>query len=297
MSKQSSKTSESPITESPGSFLQALRLKRGLSERDLAEQLHLLPNSIKAIEADDYDSFNAEVYVRGYLRSYAKALQIEPDLVISKYDAYRENHLPEVSDKDVSQQARRKIPSKSLSRFSLETKSQLPYFGATAFLLVVAVLWWQGEEPAITSHDLLVNNVVAIDEVVVDALVNTKASSVVDASEQVISETIQQPDLLVTNTVVPEDDVILPEQVVISEEDLLQFSFSGDCWVEVKDSEDNILIAAMKHAEDTLHLEGQGPFRILLGYAPVVKLNFNGERVQIQPSARNNSAKLVLGRS
>ena len=47
--------------------------------------------------------------------------------------------------------------------------------------------------------------------------------------------------------------------------------------------------------EEVLRLVGQGPFRILLGYAPGVQMQYNGETVSLLAHTRNNVASLVLG--
>ncbi|NOX52804.1 MAG: DUF4115 domain-containing protein [Gammaproteobacteria bacterium] len=48
-------------------------------------------------------------------------------------------------------------------------------------------------------------------------------------------------------------------------------------------------------AGQSVEFIGQGPFRVLLGYAPGAILQFNYETVALTPHTRNNVAKLVLG--
>jgi cytoskeleton protein RodZ len=77
--------------------------------------------------------------------------------------------------------------------------------------------------------------------------------------------------------------------------DTLSFTFSGDCWVEVKNGEGENLYSDLSRTGDSLELIGEGPFRLRLGYAPGVELAFNRERVVLTPHTRNNIASLVLG--
>ena len=77
--------------------------------------------------------------------------------------------------------------------------------------------------------------------------------------------------------------------------DRLSFEFSEDCWVEVKSATGRRLYSNLSVAGRTLSLVGQGPFRILLGYAPGARMSFNGEPVSLAPHTRNNVATLVVG--
>ena len=51
----------------------------------------------------------------------------------------------------------------------------------------------------------------------------------------------------------------------------------------------------LSRSGQTLELVGSSPFRILLGYAPGVRMAFNGDPVVLGPHTRNNVANLVLG--
>ncbi|MCZ6890632.1 MAG: DUF4115 domain-containing protein, partial [Gammaproteobacteria bacterium] len=76
---------------------------------------------------------------------------------------------------------------------------------------------------------------------------------------------------------------------------VLLFSFSDDCWVEVKDSSGRSIYSDLNRSGQVLELAGEAPFRILLGYAPGVRLEYDGEPVALTPHTRNNVAQLVLG--
>lgn len=79
-------------------------------------------------------------------------------------------------------------------------------------------------------------------------------------------------------------------------DDRITLEFTADCWVEVKDASEAPLYGDLGRAGDTLELVGEGPFRLLVGYAPGVALSFNGEPVALADYTRNNVAVLWLGR-
>jgi cytoskeleton protein RodZ len=84
--------------------------------------------------------------------------------------------------------------------------------------------------------------------------------------------------------------------VVNNELSSLSFTFSADCWVEVRDGDNQKIFASMQRAQERLELQGKPPFRITLGYAPGVALSYNSQPVTID-SRNSNVAKLVLGNS
>jgi cytoskeleton protein RodZ len=71
----------------PGQALAAKRGERGLSIDEVAASTRIRPEHLRALEADDYTQLAAPVYARGYLRSYAKFLGLEPDPLIAQLPA------------------------------------------------------------------------------------------------------------------------------------------------------------------------------------------------------------------
>ncbi len=78
-------------------------------------------------------------------------------------------------------------------------------------------------------------------------------------------------------------------------DDLLRMEFSEDCWVEVMSATGSLLYGDLNRSGRILVLVGEAPFRVLLGYAPGVRMSFNGEAVVLTPHTRNAVADLVLG--
>jgi cytoskeleton protein RodZ len=68
-----------PPPHSPGAQLLAERRSQGLSLGDIARQLKLSVRQVEALERDEYSSFPGSVFVRGFLRNYAKLLRLDPE--------------------------------------------------------------------------------------------------------------------------------------------------------------------------------------------------------------------------
>ncbi|OGO95183.1 MAG: hypothetical protein A3F10_01055 [Coxiella sp. RIFCSPHIGHO2_12_FULL_42_15] len=75
-----------PAHESPGEMLKRAREAKKLSHIDVAKQLKLRVQWILDIENDHYTDASALIYVRGYLRAYARVVSVSPDEVMSVFD-------------------------------------------------------------------------------------------------------------------------------------------------------------------------------------------------------------------
>jgi cytoskeletal protein RodZ len=60
-----------------GDEFRSAREARGLTLSDVAEQIHIRSVYLNAIETDDWGSIGAPVYVRGFIRTYARFLALD----------------------------------------------------------------------------------------------------------------------------------------------------------------------------------------------------------------------------
>lgn len=78
---------DGPDTASgPGQALREARIRAGLSQQDIAQQLRLDGAIIRALEEEDYRRLPAPAFVRGYLRNYAAFLGISPQPLIENFN-------------------------------------------------------------------------------------------------------------------------------------------------------------------------------------------------------------------
>jgi len=76
---------EPEAPSSPGEILAAERKQLRLSQQDVADQLNLRLDVINSIESNNYDEIPAgETFVRGYIRAYARLVDIDEDDVLEE---------------------------------------------------------------------------------------------------------------------------------------------------------------------------------------------------------------------
>ncbi len=71
--------------DSPGRALAQARQARNIEVIRIASELRLKPETVEALERDDFDNLPSPVFVAGYLRGYARLLGMDPDPLIARF--------------------------------------------------------------------------------------------------------------------------------------------------------------------------------------------------------------------
>lgn len=300
-----------------------------VSTREVADALNLPVNVIEALEADDHERLPPTVFTRGYLRSYARLLELPPEPLLARY--------PEVTgetDAITGELPVTSIPSPAPAR-------TLGIAAVVGVILIVLLVFLLGddEQPVPEIPEQVRDQPVeaeAVEEAFAESesadelkgrvqqpasvpltreAVSAVEESVAPREESQGTEAERIPVPAVRTDIRTDDDGNETSAVAESEvstpvtpsiverritefgDDRLTFVFSEDCWVEVKSSDGENLYSDLNRSGRTLMLTGRAPFRILLGYAPGVSLSFNDAPVQLSRYTRNNVANLVLGES
>lgn len=69
-----------------GNLLRTARERQGISLKEAEEATRIRQRYLEGLESDEYSTLPAPVYTRGFLRSYAKFLQLDVDEVLDEYD-------------------------------------------------------------------------------------------------------------------------------------------------------------------------------------------------------------------
>lgn len=69
-----------------GEELRAAREARNLSLSDVSERLHIRTVYLQSLEEEDWAAIAAPVYVRGFLRTYARFLGLDPEPAVARFN-------------------------------------------------------------------------------------------------------------------------------------------------------------------------------------------------------------------
>jgi flagellar biosynthesis protein FlhG len=74
-----------PDTEFSGDLLRAVRQSQGTSLDQISERTKVGMSYLRSIEAEEFESLPAAVYVRGFVTEFAKCLRLDPEQVSQSY--------------------------------------------------------------------------------------------------------------------------------------------------------------------------------------------------------------------
>jgi cytoskeleton protein RodZ len=293
----------------PGAQLRQAREAKGLDANAVADELRILRSQFRAMEQDDYHLFTADVFAKGYLRAYANFLQLDAEPLLALYDQhYRRDE--------------EQLQPITTANISAQQPAAKRYWGWAIFALLLILLWWykgqQQTPPAATSVGALTvaEPVLDVSTVAVPAIETTEAidASLAPSADDLLAlaETatlapveealVAEPALLSTAETLADTEpawaatkITAPEIASAPVFDGLRLAFSGDCWVKVVDAEGTVLASGLKRAADIVEVSGIPPLKVVLGDASVVSVSYNNEFVNVQPSARNQSARFTVG--
>jgi cytoskeletal protein RodZ len=81
--------SANPTGDTIGEILKRTRESRDLTVEQVNRETKISVNVIKWLEQDDLDSFSSETYLKGFLKNYARYLELDPDQMWSMLSRQR----------------------------------------------------------------------------------------------------------------------------------------------------------------------------------------------------------------
>lgn len=267
----------------PGALLKRERERASLTVLQAAEDLHLDPWIIEAIESNRFVALGAPVYARGHLRKYAARLGLPEQEVLALYERLQDR--PHEADPiPVAVVAPVRSPRISLKGPVL----------ALLAVLVIGVLGYVAYDVFVRSPEstLQVNaSTPAIDAE--PATNEADAPADTSSAPEVSEEASPVPDETVTQepeqAVVPEQPIAAATETTTSTPTIgsnvptdaptirLTLEFTGESWTEVYDANGTRLLFGMGTPQRARTLSGVPPIQVILGAASAVNLQVNGE--------------------
>ena len=127
---------ESPAAlTGPSELLAGARQRLGLSQKEVADELYLTTSFIEYIDAGEFTSIPKPAFIKGYLRAYARVVELSGDEIVALYQAVLEVEEPTPEIKGFTQED---LGTASITGPVLQTG----LMGLAGFALFVAVIWW-----------------------------------------------------------------------------------------------------------------------------------------------------------
>jgi cytoskeletal protein RodZ len=150
--------------KSPGTILKNARLAMGLSLPEVAAISRIPRTMLSHLEANRFDEYSADVFVRGHLRGYARELKLDAETVIQAF----ERHTGSRVESPIEIPERRAAARKSISKAGTTARKQVAGFGSQMSSLTRGVR---------ASHLVAVGLVLVFLFIVVNFLTGSRATA------------------------------------------------------------------------------------------------------------------------
>lgn len=277
-----------------GAQLRAAREAAGLSLDQVAQQLKLAPRQVKALEEENFGVLPGRTFTRGFMRNYARLLNLDPDLLVA--------HLPDAAHAPSLESP--PLHSTGTTMAELPTAhARAPSFGRwlIPLVLVASIVaaagyeWYRGRPAGVaapprstetappstpkTSTTPLPNPVAPDSGAPAPAAPPATSGQLAPASTP-------QPERAPQAAAVGAAEAAADAVLVIR--------YEGPSWTEIRDQRGQTLISRLVDADSIEPFDGAPPFSIVIGNARAVTLVYRGQPVDLAPYTRLNVARLVL---
>ncbi len=269
-----------------GAQLRRAREARGESLSDAALALRLSRRQVEALEGGDYSALPGPAFVRGFLRNYARHLGLDAAALLAGagMDSVAAIDLAPVSN------AHGDLPGGGGARRGVK-----PVVAVVVLLLLVALGggyfdWFQVRPPVVTD---------ANEGGGASGQEESAAGS--DAPSSVAPEPLTVPEPAGASSGADQSPVVdvpgaagAAQAGNAGQNAALEFAFTGDAWIEVRDATGNIVYSGTGKPGSHRSVQGTAPFSMVIGNARDVRLEYGGQPVDLVPHTRGSVARLTM---
>ena len=256
-----------------GERLASARKKKRLRYKKLSSELNIEESYLIALEEENYNLIpGGEAYVKGFLRSYSKKLDLDPDEIIARYTDLNYNSRKE--REKISSIESFKVPSKHIKTLSI-----------VLFLVVLSssAYFFQTEsgQPIenISSDETPTGNKQLVTE-------ETKDISIDQAKVKQFSES---PNINSDNKI---SDIMEVESSVTVNKPTLNIEVYDDCWLEVFSKKERLLYKLAKSGDKFNFSADQ--IKLIAGNYKNVRVSFNDKIIELEIYANVNQVSCVV---
>lgn len=319
------------FAESPGRRLRLQRQSKGWEIERVATQLHLRTQMVEAIEQDRFDDLPGPVFAMGYLRNYARLVDLPPEPLIDAYRATHPSEEPVVPWIRAGSSPKPEIGSGHIL-------VRLISVGLLLAVVGLLVLWWQNRPEPFPEPSMGLDSpglpVLPPDEPMGDTLdledpgigdappdatesgADTKALALPpppdaddldsgttspltlpSASGSVPTETEQssppraEPETASTAPETGEETVAQTEAPVVPE---VVLKFTGTSWIDVRDASGKSVLTGEMHKGDRRVLKGTPPYSLVIGNSAAAAITVGDKTLDLSTRGRSGVARFTL---
>jgi cytoskeleton protein RodZ len=254
-----------------GATLREAREKLGLSVADVSGSIKFATRQIEALEAGDFASLPETAFLRGFVRSYAKLLHLDPVALLA---ALPRAEAPAKPAETAMQPSGVPFPN-----VYSERKLNIVWLVAALIIAVtLALSAWMMSNSAPKPE--LQHEAGAVPENVTTQSIELPVPPA--EAEAPGGEPAAQAEAAAPSAAIPESY------------GMIHMVFDRDSWVEVTDSSGDALMSKINLQGTEADLNGTPPFLLVIGEARNVHLYYKGSAIDLSPYTKIEVARLKL---
>ena len=261
--------------------LSQARQAQDLTTADVARRLKLSVWQIEALESGQYQRLPGMIFVRGFIRNYARLLKLDPEELVHAATRLlpQPAPLPETS------------PSKVMPFPAARTWRWQRYAAAAAVivaLLAVYEFYFNDEPGTVTPRPGPVAALPSSPEPQ-PAVPSRKPRQ--DPPTPPTAATVSSPQIAPAS---PAGGSQQQERIVSPDEREVRLVFEEESWVEVRDRDDQTIFAQLNQAGTTRRIRGVPPLHIVVGNSQGVRMTYAGRDIDLARHTKIDVARLTL---
>lgn len=284
-----------------GERLRVAREARQLTLEEVAGILKLGVRQLEALESGRWESLPGATFIRGFVRNYARVVQVDPAPLMTQLDATLARDKVSL---DVPENASGAMPTarghaRRHDRNFVILGVALVALAAVVYLLLPAdlgALRDKAQELIDSAARKEAKPVAPAPVAAAPATDGAGAAAVPANTPDPVFPPGQTPQQVMNPQVVaPPQLVPAPATPAASASaGALRMVFSGESWVEVRDRDGKVLFSEKRAAGGEQSLDGAPPLALVIGKASAVTLTWRGKAVDLAPHTKGEVARLTL---
>ena len=297
-----------------------LRKRVGISLDEIKAQTLFSESKLTALDEMRFDDLGSTTFAIAYIQKYAKIVGFDPSRYIDQYkqECHESGKQVEETDTGLAQE-----PSYRPTRVKKTGNNPLNKLQFAHYVMIAAVVWvlvmifqpsnntsiaaaqsFENHEPQNVSEKLAESSVeeaayaepnLSTELPEINAALDEKVTG--ELQYEAINGSSQNEQVALASNRSDNLDVSPAENALTlsdSQQDVLIFSFTDECWVKVSDVTGKVIFAKTSNKGDNLQLLGQGPFEVMLGNARAASLFVNGDPYPITPHLSRRTLKFLV---
>ena len=269
----------------PNVRLREAREAQSLTTADVARRLKLSVWQVEALESGEYQQLPGPIFVRGFVRNYARLLKLDADELAHAVSGF----LPQTAPGPEAP------PSRDIPFPPAGTGRWRRYaVGAVVIVALLAVYEFYFNEqrtPVATRSE----PPVAANAVPPPSKAAAPAGKAQAESSKPPATTAAAGQVAVAApTLAPASASQFRERVPHPDDREVRFVFNEESWVEIRDRNDQTIFAQLNRAGTTRRVIGLPPLYVVVGNSQGVRMTYDGREIDLARHTKIDVARLTL---